>query len=266
MDGDTGGSDRLASERIGAGDTGPPLVLLHGFAQDRRCWGPLAVELSRSRPVVAVDLPGHGGSADLAADLDRTVDLLEATVADLGDSLDVLGYSMGGRVGLTWACARPDRIARLVTIGATAGIEDPARRAERRALDEERAGRIESAGVETFLDEWLELPMFAGLPEWARFGEERRSNTAAGLAASLRLSGTGSMRPVWDDLASVARSGRGPELLALAGRRDPDYVRLADRLARTVGGTARAVEDAGHAAHLERPGPTISLVGSFLGD
>ena len=243
----------------------PVLVLLHGFAQTRRCWGPLAEGLAADRTVVAVDLPGHGGSTRAAdADLDRTVDLLGSTLAGLDGPLDVLGYSMGGRVALTWMVTDPGRIRRLVTIGATAGITDTSRRAERRDADEERARRVERDGVDGFVEWWLGLPMFAGLPDWARFDEERRGNSADALAASLRNAGTGSMRPLWDDLAALGRSGGAPALLALAGGDDPDYVAHAARLAADTGGRAVTIPGAGHAAHLERPDETLAAVRRFL--
>ncbi len=264
---DTGRDDTLAADRLVAVDDGgrPVLVLLHGFAQTRRCWGPLAEGLAADRTVVAVDLPGHGGSTRAAdADLDRTVDLLGSTLAGLDGPLDVLGYSMGGRVALTWMVTDPGRIRRLVTIGATAGITDTSRRAERRDADEERARRVERDGVDGFVEWWLGLPMFAGLPDWARFDEERRGNSADALAASLRNAGTGSMRPLWDDLAALGRSGGAPALLALAGGDDPDYVAHAARLAADTGGRAVTIPGAGHAAHLERPDETLAAVRRFL--
>lgn len=264
---DTGRNDTLAADRLVAVDDGgrPVLVLLHGFAQTRRCWGPLAEGLAADRTVVAVDLPGHGGSTRAAdADLDRTVDLLGSTLAGLDGPLDVLGYSMGGRVALTWMVTDPGRIRRLVTIGATAGITDTSRRAERRDADEERARRVERDGVDGFVEWWLGLPMFAGLPDWARFDEERRGNSADALAASLRNAGTGSMRPLWDDLAALGRSGGAPALLALAGGDDPDYVAHAARLAADTGGRAVTIPGAGHAAHLERPDETLAAVRRFL--
>ena len=107
------------------------------------------------------------------------------------------------------------------------------------------------------------MPMFAGLPDWARFDEERRRNTVKGLAASLRQAGTGSMTPLWDRLGEL----RCP-VLCVTGERDERYGRLADRLVAGVAGPARhvVVDDAGHAAHLERPEPVADAVLAFLRD
>ena len=56
--------------------TGPPLVLLHGFTQTGRLWGPFGERLAESHTLVAVDLPGHGGSDAVRADLPETAGLV----------------------------------------------------------------------------------------------------------------------------------------------------------------------------------------------
>ena len=252
---------RLASVASGlpAGSPDAPTVsLVHGFAQTAACFGPFGAAVEAQHPVRRVDQPGHGGSLrHLHADLDEGADLLVRTV---GRSV-LVGYSMGARLALTAAVRHPEHVPALVLIGGTAGLEDPDERAARRAEDEARAQRLESIGLEAFLEEWLAMPMFAGLPRWARFDEERRRNTVEGLAASLRRAGTGSMTPRWDRLGEL----RCP-VLCLTGSRDERYGQLADRLVAEVGGPAGhvVVDGAGHAAHLEQPEATAGAVLAFL--
>lgn len=251
---------RLATVASGrpAERTSTTVALVHGFAQTGGCFGPFGAAIEAEHPVQRVDQPGHGGSLrHLQADLDEGADLLAATV---GRAV-LVGYSMGARLALTTAVSHPDRVRALVLIGGTAGIEDPRERAARRDEDEGRAQRLEAIGLDAFLEEWLAMPMFAGLPRWARFDEERRSNTVEGLAASLRRAGTGSMSPLWDHLAEL----RCP-VLCVTGSRDERYGALADRLVAGVAGPARhaVVEGAGHAAHLEQPEATAEPVLAFL--
>ncbi len=234
------------------------ITVVHGFAQNRRCLGPLRDELARVGPLCAVDAPGHGDSTlHASADLRHGARLLTATVG----STDLVGYSMGARLALHAALDAPDQVRSLVLIGGTAGIDDAAERALRRDSDELLARRLETEGLERFIEDWLALPLFAGLPDWARFDEERRSNTAAGLAASLRAAGTGSMDPLWDELGQI----RCP-VLCVTGARDERYGRLADRIVATVGGPGQhvVIDDAGHAAHLEAPSATSSAIVDFL--
>ncbi len=240
------------------GGAGPPLTLVHGFTQTGDCWGPLADALTATCRVTRVDAPGHGGSSRHAhADLVRGGDLLAAT----GGGSVLLGYSMGGRLALRTAVDHTDEVRALVLIGATAGIEDPAERDARRLADEALADRLERIGLDAFLQEWLAMDMFAALPEWAQFDDERRRNTPQGLAESLRHAGTGSMVPLWDRLGEL----RMP-VLCISGEQDEWYGALAERLVAGLGANASHVEitGAGHAAHLEQPDATTATVVDWL--
>ena len=241
----------------GAASDAVPVLLLHGFAQDHRCWGPLGDALSARGRCLAVDAPGHGRStvpADL--DLPATAALLAEVAAATGGPVDVVGYSMGGRTALQLLVDHPGTVRRAVLVGATAGIADDAERAARAEQDRATAARLEEVGLDAFLDEWLALPLFSGLPDWARFDEFRRGNTPAGLAGSLRHAGTGSMAPLWDRLGGVTTTVR-----CLAGADDTKFCGLGERLAVALPhGEFVSVPDAGHAAHLEQPGTTAELV------
>jgi len=159
----------------------PPVVLLHGFTQTGVSWRPIIERLPPTWAVRAPDLPGHGTAGDRHLDL-------AATAAHLADELPdpalVVGYSMGGRTALRLALDRPDRVAGLVLIGATAGIDDPGERAARRRADEALADRIEAEGVEPFLDRWLAQPLFAGLHPEPDDLAARRANTRRGGTSS----------------------------------------------------------------------------------
>src|SRR5690606_23536537 len=117
-------------------------------------------------------------------------------LGDAAGPATYVGYSMGGRLALHLALARPDLVRRLVLIGATGGIDDEDDRAARRAADERLAAHLEQVGVATFVDEWLAQPLFAGLSPTAAARDERLANTAEGLASSLRLAGTGTQEPL----------------------------------------------------------------------
>lgn len=245
----------LHADRLGAG---PRLVLVHGFTQTRRCWGAVAEDLATDHELVLVDAPGHGRSAAVDADLVEGGRLLAAA----GGPGTYLGYSMGGRFALHAALERPDDVEALVLVGATAGLESAEERAARVADDEARARRIEEVGVARFLDEWLALPLFAGLPPESACREERLENSAEGLASSLRRAGTGRQLPSWDRLPSLDMP-----VLVVAGALDPKFGALGRRMADTIGpnATYAEIDEAGHTAHLEQPARFIALVRSWLG-
>ncbi len=138
----------------------------------------------------------------------------------------------------------------VVLLGVNPGIEDAEERSARRAGDDALADTIERDGVDAFLEAWLAQPLFAPLPRDAADVEDRRRNSAAGLASSLRLAGTGAQDVLWD-----RARGLGVPLLVLAGGRDAKFVAIGRASPARSGPTAtfEIIPDAGHAAHLEQP-------------
>ncbi len=236
---------------------GPRLVLAHGFTQTGRLWGPFGQALAAGRQLARADLPGHGGSSDVRADVSASGGRLAAAGGD--GPFDLLGYSLGARVALHAALARPDAVRRLVLVGGTAGIDDPTARAARRARDDELADGLERSGdVDGFVRRWLAAPMFAGLVTPAP--DERRRNSAAGLASSLRLAGTGTQPPQWARLPGL----RVPTLV-LVGAVDLRFAALGARLvAGLPDAVLSVVPGAGHAVHLQQPALAARIVDQFL--
>lgn len=229
-------------------------MLLHGFTQTGVSWRPVVERLDGDVEVVAPDLPGHGTAADVRLDLAGTA---AALAGDHGRATYV-GYSMGGRLALRLALDHPDRVGRLVLVGATAGIDDPGERAARREADEALARQIEAEGVGPFLAGWLAQPLFAGLSPAPDDLAARHANTPAGLASSLRLSGTGTMDPPWWDRLDAVRA----PVTVVAGEHDPKFRALGQRLVDAVAGPAELVVVAGtgHACHLQDPATVAEII------
>ncbi|MEY3030277.1 MAG: hypothetical protein RL058_640 [Actinomycetota bacterium] len=235
------------------------LVLLHGFTQAAGAMSDLADrirDLTTDIEPICVDLAGHGSRSEDALDLVAGAHALAETC---GPAI-WLGYSLGGRQALHLAVHRPEVVHGLVLISTTAGIENDADRVRRREDDERLAARIESIGLEAFLDEWLAGPLFSNLADPPAVADARRSNTAAGLATSLRLAGTGAQRSLWASLSEMAKP-----TLVLTGERDEKFTEIGQRLVEGITGAAGArVEDAGHSLHIERPDRTAHLIVDWL--
>lgn len=244
--------------------SGPPLVLLHGFTQTGRLWGRFGDALAASYTLVAVDLPGHGGSDAVKADLPTSGRLVaDAVRAAVGDVPCVLiGYSLGARVALHVLTQTDLPVSRAALIGATGGIEDPEAREARRRSDAARADELEASDdVEGFLETWLRGPLFERLGDEAGRGERLRNN-AAGLASSLRLCGTGTQEPLWAAIPVISCP-----VLALAGTDDNRFAAHALRIARLASsGVVSLVPGGGHAVHLAQPDHTGRIVTHWLGD
>jgi 2-succinyl-6-hydroxy-2,4-cyclohexadiene-1-carboxylate synthase len=229
-------------------------VLVHGFTQTGRSWDTVAGRLAEHHEVIAVDAPGHGGSAHVRAGLTDGAQLLGRA----GGRAVYIGYSMGGRLCLHLAIDRPDLVERLVLVSATAGIDDAGERAARRAGDEQLAAAIEDDGIDVFLDRWVAQPLFATLADPGL--DDRRRNTADGLASSLRLAGAGTQAPQWGALAALTMP-----VLLIAGALDAKFVAAAERMAALLPrATVAIIDGAGHAAHLEQPAAFLAVVEPWL--
>jgi pimeloyl-ACP methyl ester carboxylesterase len=129
--------------------SGRPLILLHGGLGSGEMFGPVLPLLAERHQVVAVDLQGHGRTADI----DRPIDirLMAGDIAALIDHLrlatpDVVGYSLGGGVALQTAAKYPTKIRRLVMVSAN--IRTDAIYPEMRA----QQGQVNAAAIEFMKD------------------------------------------------------------------------------------------------------------------
>ncbi|MEE3332084.1 MAG: 2-succinyl-6-hydroxy-2,4-cyclohexadiene-1-carboxylate synthase [Myxococcota bacterium] len=258
----------MSSRRIDIGELslcvtergqGFPVVVLHGFTGCAASMQSAAETLAANFYTLSIDLIGHGAS-DAPDDVaDYAMAACVGQLDKLLDRLDIerahwLGYSMGGRTALQFAVAHPRRVERLLLVGASAGLSDPAARAARIESDEALADRIESDGVENFVDAWMALPLFASQK---RLGDEalcaargqRLQNQPHALANSLRGMGSGAQSPLQSQLPDL----RAPVCLVV-GDEDQKFQAIAADLAnRLPNASVEILTESGHAAHLENP-------------
>ena len=102
--------------------SGDPVVLLHGsFMTISNNWAHWIGELSKTRKVIAVEMQGHGRTADINRDF--SYEYLADDIAALLDHLkikqsDLIGYSMGGGVAMQVAIRHPEKVRNVVSISA----------------------------------------------------------------------------------------------------------------------------------------------------
>jgi len=258
---------RLAVREAGEGS---PVLVLHGFTGCGETLAGVAEALADAHRVVSVDLPGHGSSESpedpRAFGMEATLDALEDVLDALGvPRAHVLGYSMGGRLALGLAALRPERVDRVVLVGASAGIEDPVARAARVSADEALAESILAGGVPAFVGRWLANPLFQsqrrlGEAFWEEALTQRLRNRPQGLALSLRGMGSGAQPPLHTHLPRLAAP-----VLAVVGAEDAKFLAIARTLvSRLPHGRLCLIPGAGHAAHLENPAAFRAATRDFL--
>jgi pimeloyl-ACP methyl ester carboxylesterase len=161
-------------------DRGEPILLIHGFASNHRInWvGPRWVDTltKAGRRVVALDNRGHGASQKLYAPADYRSDLMARDAANLLAHLsieraDVMGYSMGARIGAFLTVGRPDLVRSLIL----GGLGDRL---------------VHGVGLPVGIADAMEAPSLADLTDpmqrmFRAFAEQTKSDRAA-LAACIR--------------------------------------------------------------------------------
>jgi len=252
----------LAHRREGQG---PPVLCLHGLLGSGRNWAGVASALAPGSDVVLPDLRNHGASpwsdeVGYPAMADDVASLLDS----LGlASARLVGHSMGGKVAMTLALTRPERVERLVVVDIAPvayrhGFEDfitamlavDLDRVTRRAdADAALAPAIPEPRVRAFLLQNLEQR--DGRFAW-------RPNLRALLAGMATITGV----PALPD----ARPYRGPCCFIRGAT--SDYVRdehLPRIRALFPNAELRTIEGAGHWLHAERPREFLDALGGCLG-
>jgi pimeloyl-[acyl-carrier protein] methyl ester esterase len=258
--------------------SGPPMVLLHGWAMHSGLWAPLASTLAGRFRVHAVDLPGHGRSAPVSPlTLDRLADAMAEHFAAENVPLTVVGWSLGGMVALRWARRAQRRLARLVLVATTPSFV--ARPDWPPAMD---AATLSRFGDELRASYRLTLQRFLSL-QLAGGGREDRAARGAGsvdgramlamLRRELFARGEPSPAALADALAILMSADLRPELPAIAqrclvisGERDTLAPPAAGAWLAAALPDARfaAIAGAGHVPFLSHPAAFLRELDAFL--
>ncbi|KGR88806.1 esterase [Ureibacillus massiliensis 4400831 = CIP 108448 = CCUG 49529] len=246
------------------------LILLHGFTGSVATWEPIAALLPTDIRIIAIDLLGHG-KTDAPSNPSRY--LMEEQVKDLEDvfsaldlkTFSLLGYSMGGRVALSYAEAYPGRIKQLILESASPGLKTEEERLSRRKADEQLADKIEKDGLIEFVNKWENIPLFHSqkkLPSRVQnsIRIERLSQKEIGLAGSLRGMGTGAQKSLWSKLNQL----KMPVYL-LTGELDVKFCNIAMQMKKQLDfGEHIIIKNVGHAIHVENPTQFATIVKDIL--
>ncbi len=254
--------------RVG-GVKNAPIFFLHGFTGSSLDWEEV-IELIPARvPIFAVDLIGHGKTA--SPEIERRyseesqLDDLKFIIRSVCERRPILaGYSMGGRLALKFAVKNENALGGLILESSTAGIINEEEREKRIESDTALASDILNFGIEKFIDEWMEKPLFNSLKnlpteKYVSIVETKKTNSPAGLANSLKNFGGGKMKHAWEDLPKL-----NLPIQLLCGELDPKFRAINKEMKKLIRGSEfNIIPSAGHNVHLEKPADFVNFVLEF---
>jgi pimeloyl-ACP methyl ester carboxylesterase len=265
------GGRRVSALVWGHGE--PELVLVHGTAQNAHTWDTVALALDR--PVVAVDLAGHGHSG-WRDDATYTPELLAADVAAVVEELapqasGVVGMSLGGLTSVVLAARWPHLVRRLVVVDVTPGTN----RDKAKAIIDFVNGPQDFPDFESLLSRTIEhnptrsvsslrrgvlhnaRQLDDGTWRW-RYDRRGRAQLPDGDGVPAAAADPGRL---WDDVAAVAC----PMVLARGGISPVvDDADVAELLRRRPGTEVVVIDGAGHSIQGDRPVELAALVERFV--
>lgn len=263
-----GGARTLSALRWGTAD--PEVVLLHGGGQNAHTWDTVALALDR--PLLAIDLPGHGHSGDV--DHTRPVgprvfaeDVAEVVRTHAPNAELVVGMSLGGLTAMVLATIEPQLVRRLAMVDITPGAD----RSKTAEIHSFLAGPESFASFEEILERTMafnptrsESSLRRGIlhnarrrddGRWVWRHQRTRRTDDDDDSPSLELT------PLWDDLAEV----RAPVRLLLGDRSpvvdDDDVDQFRER---QPGAEVITVPDAGHSIQGDQPVALARLLEELL--
>jgi 2-succinyl-6-hydroxy-2,4-cyclohexadiene-1-carboxylate synthase len=246
------------------------ILFLHGFTGSANDWKEAGQKIISSFNVIALDLVGHGkSSSPTDVNLYKSNELINQILFVIDylkiEKIILCGYSMGGRVALSFASAHPERISALVLESTSTGIENEDKRKTRTTSDEQLADFIESHSIEEFVDKWMEMEIFKSqksLPTeiLQNLMIAKSQNSKIGLANSLKGFGTGVMPYLGNEIKKMSFP-----VLLITGKLDSKFSQINSELVKRFPNSAhKIVGSAGHGVHFESQEEFIIELNHFL--
>jgi 2-succinyl-6-hydroxy-2,4-cyclohexadiene-1-carboxylate synthase len=191
----------------------------------------------------------------------------QATVKQLADSISpssiIVGYSMGARLALGVALEAAECCCGLIFVSGNPGIESEQDREQRWLVDQQVAERLETQPLGTFLNDWYQASVFAGMPDEVRLAEINRklSQSSSDWPSILRTNSVSKQPNYWPRLKELAMP-----TLVVAGEQDEKYRNISLRFDEETSANIESsiVPDCGHIVHREQPEAFVEIVRQFV--
>lgn len=255
-------------EKLNSGKT--PIIFLHGFTGSANDWLFIFGKFPENFLPAAIDLIGHGKSSS-PVELDYYSPLaitnqLNNIFTKLGfEKVILCGYSMGGRVALNFAAQFPQKVSALILESVSKGLSTEEEKNERLLNDSALADKINNEGIESFINYWMNIPLFETLKnlhykKYESIVKSKLYNSATGLSNSLRGFSTGNMNV---DLKEFNK--HNIPVLLVTGGLDEKFTNINTNLVNEfTNAKHEIIKTVGHNSHIENEEKFITIVNKFL--
>lgn len=249
------------------GDRHQPVILfLHGFMGSGADFRQVVSVLSSDFCCLTLDLPGHG-KTEVAKDLDYQMPIVAQTIVALLRELDIIqcflvGYSMGGRLGLYLAVHFPQHFIKVVLEAASPGLKSQLERELRIKQDLTQINRLQTSAFSWFLEEWYSNSLFISFKQHPLYPQaiaQRLNNDPSKLVKSLQYMGLGVQPSLWKHLSTLQIP-----LLLIVGEWDSKFIAINQKMANlSPQAQLKVVKNSDHNVHFKHPAQVAQLIRSF---
>ncbi|MDJ0733270.1 MAG: 2-succinyl-6-hydroxy-2,4-cyclohexadiene-1-carboxylate synthase [Nostocaceae cyanobacterium] len=237
----------------------PLIVFLHGFMGNVHEFDDAIQLLSKEFSYLTIDLPGHGKTEVLGGDEYYNMENTAQGLMEFLDKLNIhqcflVGYSMGGRLGLYLTLHYPERFPKVVLESASPGLKTEKERLARIKRDEQIARKlarsIDKSDFANFLFHWYKQTIFGDIknhPNFAKMINNRLENHPPELAKSLRTMGTGCQPSLWEKIKDNQN-----HVFLLAGEYDLKFIDINQKISQICDSCQlQIINNVGHNIHFE---------------
>jgi len=212
--------------------------------------------------LIRSEFPDYQVVAPLIKPADHWQAGIEQLTAELPAQSVFVGYSMGARLALACALAKPETCQGLVFVSGNPGLEDEVARQNRQRADDQIADQIDTQPRKDFLIRWYtQSTVFKSLTEKARNDEIDRKAARPGDNWSdiLRTFSVANQPNFWPRLCEL-----DIPILAIAGAQDTKYANIITRMGQEANIETRIVATSGHIVHREQPQVFLCALNKYL--
>jgi 2-succinyl-6-hydroxy-2,4-cyclohexadiene-1-carboxylate synthase len=246
----------------------PVILFLHGFMGDCYDFERVIALLSPHFSFFTVDLPGHGKTKVIGQEKYYTMPktaqaLIELLQINQINQCFLVGYSLGGRLGLYLTIHYPKYFDKVVLESASPGLKKDKQRQQRIKQDYQIAAELESTDFSFFLNKWYSNSLFESFqkhPDFNQVIQKRLTNHPTELAKSLKNISTGLQPSLWQNL----KQNQIP-ILFVVGELDQKFVSLNTQMLKMCPNSQlKIVKNSGHNIHFENPVEYTKIIKNFF--